>query len=137
MADSRNVSLAQALEVTQAPQLRKWWAEDGFQDWFLNREEAKERLQYLFQKGLDAAENILDNPEANANAKANILKLLAEMTGHLTKKPVDRFADEQVNKMSEEQLKAYLEKKGVTFTQEKIIDVQSTDATSSAEEVDS
>ncbi len=120
-----NITMTTALEVTGSAQMRKWWHEPGFVEWFTNREEERERLKYLFHKGLNTIENILDNPEANANAKANIIKMLAEMNGYLGKKPVEKFADEDINKMSEAQLKAFLEKHGVTFVQENVIDASS------------
>lgn len=127
LADPENITMTLALEITNSAALRKWWSQDGFQEWFLNKEEEKERLKYLFNKGLDTMEDILDNPDANANAKANIIKMLAEMNGYLGKKPVEKFADEEFNRMSEAQLKSYLERKGVTVTQEQILDVGTSD----------
>jgi hypothetical protein len=122
LAPSDNIAMATALEVTGSAQIRKWWNEPGFVEWFTNKEEERERLKYLFHKGLDTIENILDNPEANANAKANLIKMLAEMNGYLGKKPVERFADEAVNKMSEDQLKEFLRQSGVRLVEEKVID---------------
>ena len=117
-----NMTMAEALEVTGSAQLRKWWAVPGFTEWFMNRDEERERLKYLFNKGLDTMESMLDNPDTNANAKANLIKMLAEMNGYLGKKPVEKFADEDINKMSENQLKTFLEKKGVKIVEERIIE---------------
>lgn len=123
MQSSDNITLSVAMDVTSNTSLEKYWREPGFRDWFLNNQEERERLRYLFNKSLDAVENILDNPEANANAKANLVKLLAEMTGHLSKKPVEKFSDESINRMSEHELKTFLSKKGVRLVEEKVIDV--------------
>jgi hypothetical protein len=125
LADPSKVSLIDALETTGTPQLQKWWGLEGFREWFLNKDEERERLKYLFNKGLDTIEQILDNPEANANAKVNLIKMLAEVSGYLGKKPVEKFADEEVNRMSESQLTEFLEKKGVRITQETIVEVPS------------
>ena len=133
LVNTGTLTLAKAAEITGSTQLKKWWYIPGFLEWFMNKEEERERLKYLFNKGLDTIENILDNPEANANAKANIIKMLAEMNGYLGKKPIEKFADESINKMSEAQLKEFLERKGVTITQEKIIDAR-TESTNSTEE---
>jgi len=119
------LTMDKVLEVTNSAGIRKWWHEPGFVEWFMNKEEERERLKYLFNKGLDMVERIIDDPDANANAKANLFKMLAEMNGHLGKKPVEKFADEEVAKMSEDQLAAFIEKKGFKFVKENIINVGS------------
>ena len=120
-----NVSLSVVAQVTKSAALNRWWDDEGFRDWFLNRDEERERIKYLFNKGLDTIEHILDNPEANANAKANLIKMLAEMNGYLGKKPVEKFADTEINAMSEQQLMGYLERKGVKVVEEKVLDISS------------
>lgn len=124
LTPSDNITMATALEVTGSAQIRKWWNEPGFVEWFENKDEERERLKYLFHKGLDTIENILDNPEANANAKANLIKMLAEMNGFLGKKPVEKFADDSINQMSEAQLKEFLNKNNVKVVEEKIIETK-------------
>ena len=119
-----SLSITEIQRITGSSSIPKWWAEPGFPEWFLNKDEERERLRYLFNRGLDTMEEILCNPEANANAKANIIKMLAEMNGYLGKRPEEKFADEQINKMSENQLIAFLEKKGVRITQETVIDTE-------------
>ena len=131
------ITLATALEVTGSTSLRKYWSQPGFREWFLNRDEEREKLKYLFNKALDSAEKILDNPEANPNAKANIIKMLAEMNGFMGKKQIEKFADDDINKMSEKQLKEFLTKKGVKVVQENIIDASTTTADTKKEDSDS
>ena len=123
LANPSMVSLTEALATTNIPQLKKWWDDKQFVEWFLNKDEERERIKFLFNKGLDTMENILDNPEANANAKANIIKMLAEMNGYLGKKPEVKFSDESINKMSEAQLQDFLSRKGVKLVQETVVDV--------------
>ncbi len=128
LTDPHHISEEVVAEVTQSPQIKKWWVVPGFKHWFMNHEEERERLRYLFSRSLDTMEEILSNPESNANARANIIKLLAEMNGYVGKRPVDRFADDAINKMSEDQLKTFLERKGVTITQEQVIDAGDKDS---------
>ena len=127
LASVDNITLAIAKEVTKSATIKKWWSQPGFPEWFSNRQEEKERLKYLFNKSLDSLEQILDNPDANPNAKANIIKMLAEMNGYMGKKTETKFADEEIGKMSEGQLKQYLRKKGVKLVEETVVDVKPKD----------
>lgn len=122
-----NLTMAQALKVTDSPSLERWWSEPGFVEWFTNREEEREKIKYLLNKALDSLESVLDDPTTNPNAKVNATKVLLETAGYLTKKPVEKFADDQINKMSEQQLMAFLEQKGVKITQEKVVEVDGKD----------
>lgn len=101
-----------SLEVVQAlvadPGLKRWWSQEGFKDWFLNKDEARERLEYLYMVALDAAEGVLLNPDANDNAKVQMVKVIAQLAG---KEPArnERYVDEDIQKMTEAQLKKYIE----------------------------
>ena len=121
--DFSKLTLEMVMKVTNSPSLKAWWQQPGFKEWFLNKEDEKEKLRYLFDKSLDTLEQILDNPEANVNAKVNAVKLLAEMTGNLSRKGApEKFADQEIENMSESQLQAYLTKKGVKVVHEKVIE---------------
>lgn len=103
------VNLAQALQLTGEPSLAKWWNLPGFQDWFLNKEEARERLEYLWYLGMDAIEDIFLDPDANHNAKVQALKIIANLAG---KEPTrtEKYADESIQKMDKDKLRAYIKK---------------------------
>lgn len=121
-----SITLAGVKRVVNSSSLEQLWLKPGFKDWFLNKDETRERLVYLFNKSLDTLESILDNELANANARMNAVKLLAEMTGHLVKKGgPEKFADQEIENMTENQLKEYLTRKGVKLVEEKIIDTSS------------
>lgn len=102
-------TLAEALQVTGEPGLKRWWNQPGFQDWFSNSGEAKERLEYLWHAGMDAIENIFLDPDANHNAKVQAFKIVAQLAG---KEPsrTEKYADESIQKMSKEMLKDYIKK---------------------------
>ena len=118
-----SLSLPAIQEVVNVAGLKEWWQLDGFQGWFLNREEAREKLEYLYMKALDTAEDILDDPNAQASAKVNMIKVLGELANKFPSKWQEKFADDDINKMDEKQLVAYLERKGVTVQSEKIIEI--------------
>lgn len=110
-----NISLATVQETINEPKLKRYWSIPGFKDWFINQEEGKERIDYLWMVGLDTAEQIMRDPAVNAGAKVNLLKLLAEVSGRLQRgsKGEEKFSDDTVNKMSEEELKKWLKNRGV------------------------
>jgi len=101
------VNLAQALQITGEPQLSRWWSLPGFLDWFLNKDEAKERLEYLWYLGMDTIESIFLDPDANHNAKVQAFKIIAQLGG---KEPVksEKYADAQIQSMDQAKLKEYI-----------------------------
>lgn len=121
-ADPSNISESMALQVTGSASIRRWWSQPGFVEWFRNREEERERLKYLFNKSLDTLEEILGDPSANPTSKINGIKLLAEMNGYLNKTKQEEFADDSINKMSEQQLKEFISRNGIKIVEEKIIE---------------
>jgi uncharacterized protein with HEPN domain len=117
------MGLQHALQVTGASSLKEWWGEAGFKEWFLNREEGREKLEYLFMRALDAAEDILNDPNAQASARVNMIKVIGELANKFPSKYQEKFSDEDINRMDEKQLRNYLEKRGVTIKEEKVIDI--------------
>lgn len=106
-ADARDVNLPLALKVSGTAQLSRWWQLEGFSEWFANKDEAGERLEYLYMLALDAAENLLLDPDANHNAKVQMIKIIAQLAGKEPDKE-QRFADEEIGKMSRTQLEQYI-----------------------------
>jgi hypothetical protein len=124
-ANPNKIPLALAQEVTGSASLKKWWDEPGFLEWFVNREEARERLEYLFMLALGTAEDLLTDEKAQASAKVNMIKVLAELANKFPSKTQEKYLDDDINKMDEAELKMYLEKKGIVIKQEQVLDVSS------------
>lgn len=125
------MTLAEVIQLTEMSSLKNWWSAPGFKPWFYNQNEAAETLDYLYIKCLKVAENLLDDPAAQASAKVNMIKVIAELANKFPSKYKKEFADEQVGRMDEKQLEAWLdtaalkhlESKGLKIVQENIIDV--------------
>lgn len=106
--------------------IMNWWNLPGFQDWFLNNTEHIERLEYLFDLALTTAEEVLlsDDPKS-ANAKVNMVKIIAELARKMPSKGGDKFQDEAIGKMSPEELRSYLSQHGVSIeTPTKVLEAQ-------------
>jgi hypothetical protein len=115
LTDIDSLSLEDVAEIVRDARIKTNWSISGFREWFLNRDENRERLEYIFTLGLDAAEEILTNPEANPASKVNMLKVIGELAAKFPNKwQQERFVDDEINKMSEFQLKAWLERRGIS-----------------------
>ena len=82
-----NISLASVKQMTgSGAQLDACWKKPGFQSWFLNADDGRAKMEYLFDLGLDALEELLMNPDPKtSSAKVNAVKLLAELSGRYIK----------------------------------------------------
>ena len=103
------VSLSAILAVTNDTRMREWWYLDGFQNWFLNKEEHRQRVEYLSFLALDAIENVFLQGTSDT-AKIAAAKLLFEAASKMPRKGTAQYADDAINKMTEAQLKEYLKR---------------------------
>ena len=107
LGNPANSSAQIVANVCQDPAIIKWWAVPGFREWFFNSEETKERLEYLFMLALDTAEAVLLDEGANANAKVQMIKVLAGLSGR-DNRDKEKLLDEQIQKMDMKQLKEFI-----------------------------
>lgn len=92
----------------QCPALPAWLQNPQFRIWFGNRHEHLQRIEYLFDLALDAAEQILQNEDPKAqSARVAMIKILSDLSN---KRRTEKVADTQINQMTPEQLRAYIEK---------------------------
>jgi hypothetical protein len=106
------VTLARAVQVTGQRKLEHWWKQEGFVAWFNNRDEFRQRLEYLNQLALDKAEEILhdDNPKT-ASARVSLIKTLMEAGGKMAAKQKEvKLLDDVVQRMNRQQLESFLKR---------------------------
>jgi hypothetical protein len=114
ITDLESITSTQAIQITGENRLSKWWSIPGFKAWFINKEEYRYRLEYLFDLALDTAEEILVDRDANTNAKVQMIKVLAELSNKMPQKwKHERFLDAEIQKMDKAQLESFLSKQGV------------------------
>ena len=114
-----SITAVQAMEITGIRSIKDWWSKPGFKDWFLNRNEAGEKLEYLFSLALDTAEQILRDPEAQTNAKVQMIKIAAELADKMPSKHKEKFADKEIGEMNPERLNEFLDKAVVDYIKRK------------------
>ena len=105
LLDPKAINLATAIRLTNIQTLTAWWNQPGFRDWFLNKEEIKQKIKYLTDKALESAVQILDDPDPrSSSAKVNILKILLQYeTAEVQTKTNTRF-----DSMDMQQLRGFL-----------------------------
>ena len=113
------VTLSSIKQITGGSQaIEAAWKKPGFQQWFLNAEDGRAKLEYLFDLGLDALEELLLNPEPKtASAKVNAIKLLAELTGRYIKGKQGQIGGlgEAIASADKASLEALFESAGLTI----------------------
>jgi len=116
-----DLTLDGAIDLTKDKRLEKWWNLDGFQDWFKNKNEFKQKNEYLISLAQDAMERILTstNPKM-AGAQVNAFKALIEVADKLpAKKGELKYKDETINRMDPLQLEDFIRKAGYIKATEK------------------
>ena len=109
---SDGISLSMALQITGDTRLNKWWHLPGFVEWFVNKDEFRQRVEYLANLALDVAEEILLDRDSNPNARVNMTKLVIEVANKLPKNNKDdsKFLDARIASMSKEELEDFIRK---------------------------
>ncbi len=111
ICDPQDISLAIALQFANDERLSRWWSQSGFKEWFRNRDEFRQRVEYLVHQALDSLEYVLVDPKAQASAKVNAAKLLMEVARKMPQKQVaEQYLDEKIGQMSKQQLQEYIRK---------------------------
>lgn len=107
--DRDTTTLASALEITHDTRLSKWWPLPGFATWFCNREEFRQRLEYLANLALDTIEEVLLDSDANANARMRAVQIALEAAAKMPgKSDNQKMLDDRVQKMGRAELEAFL-----------------------------
>lgn len=114
--DRANVTQEMVRKITGSEAVLKYWHLPGFQAWFLNQDENREKLEDLYSMALDSMRAIFlsDDPKTYA-AKVNALKLLAELAGKFPTAASKDKAAEAVSAMSKEELEEFLAKSGFSI----------------------
>lgn len=107
MVASDSLTLASVQQVSSDRRLSKWWTLPGFAEWFQNKEEFRERLEYLADIALDSLEQVLTDPDANPSAKVASAKLVLEAASKMPKKEADAPAS-RLETMSRGELEEYV-----------------------------
>lgn len=109
--DADKVTAAKVEQLTGSSQIKKWWGDPMFRDWFLDKDFVYHGLQMLAEKGIKALYEILDDPKTSAKEKGLAAIKALELAGY---KPAARrevkWADKGIGDMDANQLREFIAK---------------------------
>lgn len=119
---AEHMTLAAATSMGADKKLSRWWAIPGFSDWWQNREEFKQRMEYLAHLALDSLEGVLTDPDANATARVQSAKLVLEAANKMPKRATEEDVSSRLASMSRNELEEYVRTRMSTiFNQDKYL----------------
>jgi hypothetical protein len=86
----------------------RWWATPGFSDWWTSPEWEKEESHRIMLQGMAEISRILQDTDAPPQIKLGAAKEAREIYSKLNVQKQEKFADEQINEMTKEQLADYI-----------------------------
>lgn len=111
LCEPSDISLSIVAQFVGDSRIQRWWSVAGFREWFCNRDEFRQRIENLAYKCLERMESLLDDPNTNANAVVNTMKLIMEMGKKMpSKSSKELYLDEKVAEMSKAELESYIQK---------------------------
>jgi hypothetical protein len=112
------ISLALALRLGAPTATSKWWSIPGFQDWFTNRNEFKENLEFLANIAVDQLGLIIRDSKANPSARVAAVKLILEAARKMPSKSTDseQYLDQKVAEMDRKELEDYIQRQMTRIT---------------------
>jgi len=105
-------TIASVSALTGDSRIAKWWSKPGFKEWFLNKDEFRQKVEYLATAALDTIEEIMADGDANPSSRIAAAKLMMEAARKLPKAGDNggKFADDRINEMTQKELEIYIAK---------------------------
>jgi hypothetical protein len=101
------ISLSIAAKYGCDRRMSDWWEEEGFQDWFGNKDEFRQRIELLADLALDELQKIIRDPASGGSARVSAIKLIMEASGKISKK-ADSPSEDPLDNMSREELQKFI-----------------------------
>lgn len=103
-------SMTAIIHETGCNAIETWWKNPAFQRWFLNERDTMQRLEYLFDLGIDVLEEVITSAE-KASDRLKGIEMIAKLTQKLGKPEAEvKYLDGDVQGMDEKQLEEYIKK---------------------------
>lgn len=120
LKDVTQDDIPRLLDARRAELVLSRWDDESYRAWLLDGHESKTRIEYLFAKSLDAAEDILASTDPKiANARMQVIKVIAELGSKIKPRNAKEDKDDALTKfissMDSGQLAGFLEKNGSTI----------------------
>ncbi len=109
-----------ALRYGRDRRISQWWDSPGFQHWFLNKDEFRQRAEFLANSSLMHLEHILLDEKSKGSEKVAAIKLIMEISGKLKKGDAgdEKFADSKIAQIGREELEEFIRNKSRSLLNE-------------------
>lgn len=104
------VDLALATKYAGDKRITEWWSLEGFADWFSNKDEFRQRVEFLADLALDELYHLIRDPETQATAKVAAIRMIMDVGKKVAQKaPTEESAvGEKIASMDKKQLEEYI-----------------------------
>jgi hypothetical protein len=86
-----------------------WWNLDGFSSWFSNKDDFRQRVEFLADLALDQLYVLLKSPETAAPAKVAAIRMIMDVGQKIASKaPKEESPDDKISRMTKPELEAYI-----------------------------
>lgn len=105
-----DVSLAIASKYGSDKRISEWWNLQGFPEWFANKDEFRQRVEFLANLALDELYQMIRNPGTQATAKVAAIRMIMDVGKKISQKaPTEETAvSEKIASMGKDELEAYI-----------------------------
>lgn len=105
-----SLTAEQLVRITGEGRARKYLTEPGFREWLLNRDEFRQKLEYVAQLALDRLEIILTDEDEHSSAQVAAAKLILEAASKMPKRnqTEPQYADARIQEMGKKELAEYI-----------------------------
>lgn len=109
--DVENIKLVDVKQVTGDTRCESWWRQPGFQEWFANKDEYRQQLEYEFSVALATLNDVMTDRDAPANARVRAAEIVARLANKEPAKTKEtKWADKDIGEMDTKQLDALIKK---------------------------
>lgn len=105
------IELAVALQYGANRAISEWWSLPGFQDWFTNRDEFRQKAEFTAGIALDELKEIIQDKKANINARVAAIKIAFQIANKTQEKAKETYVDEIIGEMNSKQLEEFIKSK--------------------------
>lgn len=104
-----DISKSVALRYGGDRRVSSWWDLEGFQDWFSNKDEFRQRIEFLADLALDELQLLIRDRQTNGSAKVAAIKLIMEAGKKVSNKgESEKYLDDLVTKMNKQELEKFI-----------------------------
>lgn len=104
------VDLAIATKYAGDKRIGEWWQLEGFAEWFANKDEFRQRVEFLADLALDELYQLIRNPGTQATAKVAAIRMIMDVGKKISQKTPteDSLVGEKIASMDKKQLEDYI-----------------------------